>query len=135
MCSHILFHHNNAARAQEQAVDYADFLVTSDRTNITNTAEHFVARIVDPIMIAEARAELDKSEGFKIISGTIEKTPVDWNPGWSYHFIPETIFFGDFFIIWPRACPIFFGGVGRAKRFPVAAWMHAYYSYMQLAAW
>jgi hypothetical protein len=98
MCSRILFHHNNAARAQEQAVDYADFLVTSDRTNIMNMAEHFVVRIVDPIMIAEARVELDKSEGFKIISGTIEKTPVDWNPGWSYHFIPETIFFGDFFI-------------------------------------
>jgi hypothetical protein len=79
-------------------VDYADFLVTSDRNNILNTGEHFVARIIDPAMIAEARAELEKESGFKIISGFIEKTPADWNPGWSYHFTPDTIFFGDFFI-------------------------------------
>jgi hypothetical protein len=99
MCIFPSFHNNNhKAHAQEQAVDYADFLVTSDRTNIANTAEHFVVRIVDPVMIEEARAELEKEKGFKIISGTIEKTVVDWNPGWSYHFIPDTIFFGDFFI-------------------------------------
>jgi hypothetical protein len=79
-------------------VDYADFLVTSDRSNIMKTAEHFVARILDPAMITEARAELVKESGFKIISGTIEKTAVDWNPGWSYHLLPDTIFFGDFFI-------------------------------------
>lgn len=78
--------------------DYADFLVTSDRNNILNTDEHFVVRITDPAMIAEARAELDKFSGFKIISGFIEKTTADWNPRWSYHFTPSSIFFGDFFI-------------------------------------
>jgi hypothetical protein len=91
------FHSNNLA-AQAQSVDYADFLVTSDRSDIMNTAEHFVARIIDPATIAQARAELVKEEGFKIIAGTIEKTAVDWNPGWSYHLLPDTIFFGDFFI-------------------------------------
>jgi hypothetical protein len=89
---------------------FVDFVVTADSTNPSNTAEHFVARIIDPGVIAQARAELKKSdEGFKIISGTIEKTPVDWNPGWSYHFIPGTIFFGDFFVEVCDSSATFFG--------------------------
>jgi hypothetical protein len=77
---------------------FVDFLVTSDFTNPLNTAEHFVARLVNKTGIAVARAELNKTSDFRIISGIIEKEPAGWNPGWSYHLIPETIIFGDFFI-------------------------------------
>jgi hypothetical protein len=79
-----------------------DFLVTSDSTNPDNTAEHFVARIVDEDAIAIARAEIEKDESsggsWQIISGTIEKTKADWNPDWSFHLIPDTVFFGEFFM-------------------------------------
>ena len=75
-----------------------DFLVTSDMANPNNTDQHFVARIVQEASIADARAELNKTSGFKIISGIIEKTPVVWNPGWSFHLQPETVLFGDFFV-------------------------------------
>ena len=82
-----------------------DFLVTSDNTNPDNTAEHYVARIVNEDAIATARAEIEKGEGlgdvvggWQIISGTIAKTTADWNPDWSFHLIPETVFFDEFFI-------------------------------------
>ena len=76
----------------------ADFLVTTDFINISNTEHHFVARILDENVIEVARNEVGKNESWMIISGTINKTAVDWNPGWSYHLIPETIEFGEFFI-------------------------------------
>jgi hypothetical protein len=76
---------------------FVDFLLTSDFTNPLNTAEHFVARLVNKTDIAVARVEVNKTSNFRIISGTIGKKPVGWNPGWSYHLIPDTIVFGDFF--------------------------------------
>jgi hypothetical protein len=77
-----------------------DFLVTSDNTNPDNTDEYFVARIVNEAAIAIARAEILKGTagGWQVISGTIEKSRADWNPNWSFHFIPETVFFGDWFM-------------------------------------
>jgi hypothetical protein len=92
------YYHHHSHNHNHSDNKYADFLVTSEGSNITNTAQHFVVRIINPIVIEEARVELEKSEGFKIISGIIEKTAVEWNPGWSYHFIPNTIFFGEVFI-------------------------------------
>jgi len=74
-----------------------DFLVTSDGNDPANTEQHFVARILDDDIVEEARAEIGKPDGWKIISGTIDKTPVDWNPGWSFHLTPETVFFGEVF--------------------------------------
>jgi len=83
--------------AVASAADYVDFLVTTQSSNVSNTAQHFVARITEPQAIADARAELNKTEEFKIISGTINATAVEWNPGWSFHLIPDTVFFGDLF--------------------------------------
>ena len=77
---------------------FVDFLVTSRSSDPNNKEYYFVSRIVQEQSIADARAELSKTSGFRIISGTISKTPVEWNPGWSFHLIPETVFFGDFFI-------------------------------------
>lgn len=77
--------------------EHVDFLVTTQSTNISNTAQHFVARITDPMVIATARAELNKMDGFQIISGTINATAVAWNPGWTYHIEPDTVFFGEVF--------------------------------------
>ena len=78
-----------AAQAQEE-IEAVDFLVTSKYTDIDDEEHHFVARIYDPVAITTARAELEKADPpFMIISGLIEKEPVEWNPGWSYHFSPE----------------------------------------------
>lgn len=79
------------------ATNAVDFLVTSDGTNPTNTVQHFIARILDEAVIEEARAEIGKPDGWKIISGTISKEAVEWNPGWSFHFLPESVFFGELF--------------------------------------
>jgi hypothetical protein len=79
------------------AANYVDFLLTTEATNISNTAQHFIARITDPVSIATARAELNKTEEFKIISGIINASAVEWNPGWSFHILPDTVIFGDVF--------------------------------------
>lgn len=84
--------------ASAQAVKVVDFRVTSKVTDPKDTAQHFVARISTESVIPEARQELNKTDGFKIMAGIIETTPVDWNPRWSFHFIPETVFFGELFI-------------------------------------
>jgi hypothetical protein len=91
----------NHAMAQDDngtTTTAVDFLVTSDYSNVNDTSQHFVARIIDDAMIAVARRELNQTEDFRIIAGDIVKSPVDWNPGWSYHLSPESIHFGDFFI-------------------------------------
>ena len=77
---------------------YADFLVTTDSTNITNVDQYFVARITSPESIAIARSEIEKEEGWKIISGIISNETAEWNPEWSFHLIPDTVFFGDVFV-------------------------------------
>ena len=53
--------------------------------------------ITDPDAIATARAEIEKVDGWMIISGTILNETAEWNPDWSFHLIPETVFFGEFF--------------------------------------
>ena len=76
---------------------YVDFLATSERTNVNNTDQHYVVRIVDPDAIATARAELEKPDGYQIVAGTINTTAVEWNPGWSYHVVPGSVEFGDIY--------------------------------------
>ena len=77
---------------------WVDFLVTSANHNLSDTSQHFVARITDEAAANTARNELNKTSSWMIISGIIQNTTVDWNPGWSYHIQPDTVFFGDFFI-------------------------------------
>lgn len=85
------------ASAQE-AIEAVDFLVTTMNFNLSDTSEQFVARIYDHVAIAMARAEIEKEEPpYMIIGGTIVKEPVWWNPMFSYHIDPMTVFFGDFF--------------------------------------
>jgi hypothetical protein len=82
----------------QEAIEAVDFLVTTMNSNLTNTSEQFVARIYDPVAIAMARTEIEKEEPpYMIIGGTIVKEPVWWNPMFSYHIDPSTVFFGDFF--------------------------------------
>jgi len=83
-----------AAAAEES---YINFLATSERTNVSNTDQHYVVRIVDPDTIWTARAELEKLNGYQIVAGTINTTAVEWNPGWSFHVVPGSVNFGDFF--------------------------------------
>jgi hypothetical protein len=82
--------------------------------------ETFVFKLTDPARIQEAR-NLIASGQRKIIAGTIIKQPVYYNPGWSFHFDPETTGFTDFAIeicdstapeiedhldsAWPQWCP------------------------------
>jgi hypothetical protein len=54
--------------------------------------------MVNESAIADARVELNKTESFRIISGVIQAQPVGWNPGWSYHLLPSSISFADFFM-------------------------------------
>ena len=78
--------------------EYVDFLVTTDPQNISNVDMHFVVRITNPDAIATARGELNKTEGFSIVAGTIIKKPAPWNPKWSFYLDPDTVIFGDMFI-------------------------------------
>ena len=55
-----------ALLAPVRSQDYVDFLVTAASFNVTDTDEYFIARITDPDMIATARSELEKEDGFKI---------------------------------------------------------------------
>jgi len=88
----------NRAFAQS-AIEAVEFLVTSDSTNIEDTSQHFIVRIYEADAISQARAEVEKTEGpWKIISGVVEKEAVEWNPGWSFHILPETVIFGEIFI-------------------------------------
>jgi Ca2+-binding RTX toxin-like protein len=58
------------------------------------SGEAFVFRLTDPARIAEARAILAGSETGAIhIGGTVVKTPLTGNIGWSYHLDPGSIFF------------------------------------------
>ncbi|GKY96510.1 hypothetical protein MPSEU_000610600 [Mayamaea pseudoterrestris] len=78
---------------------FVDFLVTTDSQNISNTDQHFIARITNPDAIAIARGELAKTEGFQIIAGTIVKESAPWNyPQWSFYLDPDTVTFGEMFI-------------------------------------
>src|ERR1043165_4052041 len=55
----------------------------------------FVFKLTDPAKIQQAR-NIVATHASKLISGTIIKQPVYYNPGWSYHFDPKTITFADF---------------------------------------
>ncbi|CAN5655422.1 hypothetical protein BH23PSE1_BH23PSE1_13220 [soil metagenome] len=56
--------------------------------------EVFVFRLVDPALIAHARAlEAGETEANARIGGTITKAPVNYNIGWSYHLDPARVFF------------------------------------------
>jgi hypothetical protein len=59
--------------------------------------ELFVFKLTNPTRIQEAR-DILRSGAQKIVSGTIIKQPVYYNPQWSFHFDPKTIGFVDFAI-------------------------------------
>jgi hypothetical protein len=94
----ISVNHVDRVTADGDNTTAVDFLVTSDYAHLNDTTQYFVARIIGDTVIAEARGELNKTDDFRIIAGKIVKSSVDWNPGWSYHFQPDTVHFGDSFI-------------------------------------
>jgi Ca2+-binding RTX toxin-like protein len=57
--------------------------------------EVFVVRLTDPDLVAHARGLLAGNEDIARIGGTIGKSPVGYNIGWSYHLDPASVFFFD----------------------------------------
>ncbi|HEU5235554.1 MAG TPA: hypothetical protein VFU37_00345, partial [Pyrinomonadaceae bacterium] len=102
-----------SARAQSSTEAY--FLLQQPPRTST-----FVFKLTDPIKIQQAR-NIVATHASKLVSGTIIKQPVYYNPGWSFHFDPKSINFADFAIelcdntmegiesdldnIWPQWCP------------------------------
>jgi hypothetical protein len=82
--------------------------------------ETFVFKLTDPEKIAQAQ-DLIRTGRQTVVSGTIIKQPVYYNPGWSFHFDPKSINFVDAAIelcdapvtliesdldnAWPHWCP------------------------------
>jgi hypothetical protein len=80
----------------------------------------FVFKLTDPAKIQQART-IVATYASKIVSGTIIKQPVYYNPGWSFHFDPKSINFADITVelcdntaegiesdldnSWPQWCP------------------------------
>jgi len=60
----------------------------------------FVFKLVDASTIKEAREILAKKLKIHVM-GTIEKSPVAYNPPWHYHLKPETV---SFFEVAPEGC-------------------------------
>jgi|GEM_PF-6170199 len=103
-----------AAPARAQGSTEAYFVFQS------SPSETFVFKLTDPATIQEARNLIAAGQR-KIIAGTIIKQPVYYNPGWSFHFDPQTIGFVDVAIeicdstaqgiedhldsAWPHWCP------------------------------
>jgi hypothetical protein len=75
----------------------ADFVVTSDRTNLADVSLHYIVRITDPTTIELARKEVNKQSGYSIVSGTIQKQPAVWNPNWTFFVRPSTVGLGQIF--------------------------------------
>ena len=55
----------------------------------------FIIKLVHADTIAEARDHLANGQQISVM-GLIEKEPADYNPGWSYHLVPETISLFEF---------------------------------------
>jgi len=53
----------------ESAEHHVDFLVTSDRYNVTDESQHYVIRITDPASIAIARTEVNRTDDIYLIRG------------------------------------------------------------------
>src|SRR5205809_4690698 len=80
----------------------------------------FIFKLTDPAKIQEAR-NIVATHASKVVSGTIVKQPVYYNPGWNFHFDPKTISFPDIAVeicdstmedieadldnAWPQWCP------------------------------
>lgn len=65
-----------------------------EQTTPKGDLKHFVFRLDDAAKIDEARQILGGAKPLKVhVQGTIVSTPVDYNPGWSFHLDPATIGF------------------------------------------
>ncbi|GKY96511.1 hypothetical protein MPSEU_000610700 [Mayamaea pseudoterrestris] len=69
----------------------ADFVATSDRSNPSDTSQHYIVRITDPSTIEAARNEVDKDSDFLVVTGTINKEAASWNPNWTFYIRPSTV--------------------------------------------
>ena len=74
-----------------------DFVATSDRDNPSDSTLHYIVRITDPTTIEQARVEAAKQSDFLLVSGTIDKQAVSWNPNWTFYIRPSTVTLGTLF--------------------------------------
>ncbi|MFI7708303.1 calmodulin-binding protein [Nonomuraea sp. NPDC049480] len=66
------------------------------------TRQQFVIELTDPAKIQHARALIrGETPSRPHVVGRIQKSPAPYNPGWSYHYRPETI---DFFDVAIEVC-------------------------------